>query len=102
MKYYTMGHTDLMESIERLSEKFGVPFETWDGRDGCLVDNFIGSFNKPGCYPVTIMATEKYLNCWSSCLSVTVARTERDNKKIDNLWNNFIESYDLEYEEVTE
>lgn len=97
MKKYYMGYSELNNYINRLSDKFGTPFECYDFREGCLQDNFIGSFCKEGCYPFTIMAKEHYLNCWSSDLEVTIARTKRDNEKIEKWWYEFTDLYDEEY-----
>lgn len=102
MKKYYLGYSEYCELITGLSEKFGVPFDTWDCREGCLQDYSIGSFCRDGYYPVTIMAKEHYLNPWSSDLEVTIARTEKDNEKIDKLWYQFIEAYDAEYPEEEE
>ena len=102
MKRYYFGWSELWNQINKLSEKFGVPFETWDCREGCLVDSFIGSFNMEGYNPFTIMATEHYLNPWSSDLEVTVARTKGDNEKIDKLWWKFAEAYDEEFPQEEE
>lgn len=100
MKVYTLTYSDTMELIDGLEKKFGTGFETLDGRNGTLIDSFIGTFNRDGYYPFTIMAIETYRNEWTSVYTVTIVRTERDNKKIDNLWNDFITEYDNEYEEV--
>ena len=102
MKKYYMGYSECCDYINRLSEKFGVPFDTWDCREGCLQDNFIGSFVKEGYNPFTIMAIEHYSNCWSSDLEVTVARTKGDNEKIDKRWYEFTEAYDAEFPEEEE
>ena len=98
MKTYYLTHTEVNDLLTGLENKFHTPFDTIDGRDGCLVDNFIGSFTREGYYPFTIMATEHYLNEWSSDLKVTIARTERDNKRISKSWDDFVTAYDKEFE----
>lgn len=102
MKKYYLGWSECCELINGLSEKFGVPFDTWDCREGCLQDNFIGSFCSEGYHPVTIMAIEHYLNPWNSDLEVTIARTERDNDRIDKKWWKFAEEYDKEFPQEEE
>jgi hypothetical protein len=94
MKTYYLSGTELSQVLEGLEKKFKVPFETWDCRDGCLLDNYIGSFYMEGCNPFTMMVKEHYLNPNSSDYCVTIARTEGDNRKIDKLWNEFITAYD--------
>lgn len=102
MKKYYLTYSEVDQLLEGLAEKFGTYFEAWDCREGVLVDSFIGSFNMEGCYPVTIMAKEHYLNPWSSDLEITIARTERDNKKIEKMWYEFAEAYDEEYPQKEE
>lgn len=102
MRKYYLGYSEYCELINGLSDKFGTPFECWDCREGCLQDYSIGSFYKEGCHPFTIMAKEHYLNPWNSDLEVTIARTARDNKKIDDLWQEFVDAYDAEFPQEDE
>ncbi|MBO6194622.1 MAG: hypothetical protein J6O00_10825 [Clostridiales bacterium] len=100
MKEYQLSQSEATELINGLEEKFGVPFESIDAREGCLTDYFIGRFNIEGSWPVTIMAKEHYLNPNSSDLTVTIARTEKDNEKLLKRWDEFTEAYDKEQEEL--
>lgn len=102
MKKYYLKNNQVNYLLSELETKIGVPFDTWDCREGVLVDSFIGSFCKDGYVPLTIMCKEHYLNPWSSDLEVTIARTEGDNKKLDKRWYEFAEAYDAEYPEEEE
>jgi len=58
--------------------------------DGCLIDSVL--YIKPETetrQAVIIAGFETYLNSWSSCLTVYIARTEKDRAKLLKQWDNY-------------
>lgn len=63
-------------------------YELIDSIDESLCDSVL--YEKPETetkQSILIAGFETYLNCWSSCLTVYIARTENDRKKLMRLWN---------------
>ena len=85
-----------MKKIERVSysdletaaAKNGYVLE--DVITGCLVDSvlYVKHSSKPDYNDIYIAGFETYLNEWSSCLTVYIARTENDIQKLLIMWNN--------------
>ena len=58
--------------------------------DGCLIDSVL--YIKPETetrQAVIIAGFETYLNEWNSCLTVYIARTEKDREKLLKQWDNY-------------
>ena len=93
-----------MKKIERVSYsdletaavKNGYVLE--DVINGCLVDSllYVKCSKKPGYNDIYIAAFETYLNSWSSCLTVYIARTENDIQKLLALWDKRKETEETE------
>lgn len=62
-------------------------YELMESINGCLVDSVL--YIKPETetrQPIIITGFETYLNCSSSCLTVYIARTEKDREKLLKRW----------------
>lgn len=60
-----------------------------DSIDECLNDSYL--YEKPEMetqQAILIAGFETYLNCWSSCLTIYIARTEKDRAKLLKQWEN--------------
>ena len=65
-----------------------------DSIDECLCDSVL--YEKPETetkQAILMAGFETYLNCWSSCLTVYIARTEKDREKLMTIWEKRKESY---------
>ena len=73
--------------LEAAATKNGYVLD--DVINGCLVDSllYVKYSEKPGYNDIYIAAFETYLNSWSSCLTVYIARTENDIQKLLALWD---------------
>lgn len=62
-------------------------YELMESITGCLVDSVL--YIKPETetkQSIIIAGFETYLNSWSSCLTVYIARTEKDREKLLKQW----------------
>lgn len=62
-------------------------YEIMESITGCLVDSVL--YVKPETetrQSIIIAGFETYLNSWSSCLTVYIARTEKDREKLLKQW----------------
>lgn len=75
MVSYDMDQKELDHMINKLD------LECIDTVPGCLLDNLMLSSQN-----LLILATEKYLNCWSSCYHVLIAETYEEDKQLRNEW----------------
>lgn len=71
----------------------GDALEYADCREGVLLDSFICVNDR-----FTFVAFETYETAWTSYLTVWIAQTEGDKKKLWNKWQEFADTYDAEYE----
>ena len=65
-------------------------YELMDSIAGCLVDSVL--YVKPETetrQSIIIAGFETYLNSWSSCLTVYIARTEKDREKLLKQWDKY-------------
>lgn len=76
MKHFVIGSDDL----DLLIDIFDL--EYCDTLEGSLLDNYILCGDN-----ITLAVFEKYLNCWSSCYDLFVARTQEENETLWNKWD---------------
>ena len=75
--------------------KFDETFtETFDFREGCLLDNYIGIRENGNA----ALVFEKYQNCWCSKYEVYETETDSEYNELWEIWEAFRDSYDLENE----
>ena len=70
--------------------------ETLDCREGVLLDNYI-AVAKNGRLFVVI---DTFETCWTSGYTVYVVTNKREEKKLWDIWQEFADKYDEEYEDV--
>ena len=88
---YRVGYKDL----ENAARENG--YQLIDTIEGCLVDSVLYEKpGKPGYQSILIAGFETYLNSWSSCLTVYIARTERDRARLWDKWSKAQEAAETE------